>query len=274
LEKTVTTEVIGQWRAALPDLAPSRRLAILCGHPRSGTTLLEQILDSHAEIVSAEETHIMHDEAYLPLTRGISADKSLVTVLNSCETARLRESREDYFKCSELFLQKKIGNRWLLDKNPALTVLIPPVLRIFPETRFLVALRDPRDVCLSCFMQPLSINPVSSAYLTLEGTARQYASVVGFWKALMPRMAGQYIEICYEDLLADTEGVSRRALEFLNLPWDASVLHYNEHAQTKLIRSPTYRDVTKPLFKSSVGRWKNYEKYLSPCLEFLQPFIH
>ena len=75
----------------------------------------------------------------------------------------------------------------LLDKNPALNPRIPAIARIFPEARFLVAIRDPRDVCLSCFMQPLPVNPVSAAYLDLEGTAGQYASVMGFWRAVQPR---------------------------------------------------------------------------------------
>jgi len=115
LEQTVTAATCQRWREAARDLAPERALAVLCGHPRSGTTLLEQVLDSHPQIVSAEETHILHDEAYLPLTRDFSPDTPVVSVLDSTPVSKLRESRDNYFRCTELFLGKTLGDRLLLD---------------------------------------------------------------------------------------------------------------------------------------------------------------
>src|SRR5207302_5661447 len=140
-------------------------------------------------------------------------------VLDSAPPSRLRQSREDYFRFTELFLGKTIGDRLLTDKNPALNVLIPAVVRLFPEAKLLIALRDPRDVCLSCFMQPLALNPVSSAYLTLEGTATQYASVMGFWRAMLPRMRNASLEVRYEELVEDLESAARRVLDFLGVTW-------------------------------------------------------
>ena len=188
MEESISASVLERWWKAAEALPPRWRFAILCGHPRSGTTLLEQVLDSHPEVISAEETHILHDEAYLPLSRGFAPEASLLEVLESAPVSRLRQSRADYFRFTELFLGKAIGDRMLVDKNPALNVMIPAAVRIFPEAKLLIALRDPRDVCLSCFMQPLSPNPVSSAYLSLEGTVTQYLSVMGFWRALLPRL--------------------------------------------------------------------------------------
>src|SRR5439155_25985729 len=189
--------------AAGADFPPAWRFAVLCGHPRTGTTLLEQVLDSHPEVVTAEETHILHDEAYLPLSRGFPETASVLQVLDAAPPSQLRKSREDYFHYTGLFIGKSITDKLLIDKNPALNVLIPAVVRIFPEARFLLALRDPRDVCLSCFMQHLAINPVSSAYLSLESTAAQYASVMGFWRAMLPRMRNPSLEVRYEDLVYD-----------------------------------------------------------------------
>ena len=273
LEQTISAGVLERWAAAGNELKPSRRFAILLGHPRSGTTLLEQVLDYHPEIVSAEETHILHDEAYLPLSRGFPETASVLQVLDAAPPSQLRQSRENYFRFTELFIGKEIGSRLLVDKNPALNVLIPAVARIFPEARFLVTLRDPRDVCLSCFMQVLAINPVSSAYLTLEGTTTQYASVMGFWRAMLPRMRNPWIEVRYEELVKDLESAAKRTLGFLEVGWDEQVLRYHEHAQKKQVRSPSYADVTKPVFTSAVGRWRNYQKYLEPWMERLDPFL-
>jgi hypothetical protein len=197
----------------------------------------------------------------------------MLSVLESAAPDRLPQSRESYFRCMDLFHNKAIGNRLLIDKNPSLTALIPAVIRVLPETKFLVALRDPRDVCLSCFMQPLPLNQVSAIFLSLEGTVQEYTSLMGFWKAMAPRMRNPYLEVRYEDMVEDLESVSRRTLEFLGVPWDAGVLHFDEHARKKLVRSPTYADVTKPVFKGSVGRWRNYQRYFEPLQEKLEPFV-
>jgi len=122
-------------------------------------------------------------------------------------------------------------------------------------------------------MQPLPLNLTSGAYLSLEGTVAEYLSLMGIWKAISPRMRNPYIEVRYEDMVEDLESVSRRTLEFLGIPWDAGVLHFDEHARKKLVRSPTYADVTKPVFKRAIGRWRNYQKYFEPLQEKLEPFV-
>ncbi len=232
MEQSITAGVLERWAAAGEAVQPLHRLAILCGHPRSGTTLLEQVLDSHPGVVTAEETHILHDEAYLPLSRGFPPQASVLEVLESAPVSRLRQARENYFRFTELFLGQELGERLLVDKNPALNVLIPAAARIFPEARFLIALRDPRDVCLSCFMQPLSPNPVSSAYLSLEGTVTQYLSVMGFWRALLPRFRNPFLEVRYEELVENLQAVAGRVLEFLGIGWDERVMRFHEHARS------------------------------------------
>lgn len=273
MEATISASVLERWFKAQDALLPARRLAVLCGHPRSGTTLLEQVLDAHPDIVSAEETHILHDEAYLPLSRGFPPEASVLEVLDSAPASALLQSRQNYFRFTEPFIGKPVGDKLLVDKNPALNVLIPAVVRIFPEASFLVAIRDPRDVCLSCFMQPLALNPVSSAYLSIEGTVTQYASVMGFWRSVLPKLSNPWLEIRYEDAVENLETASRRVLAFLKVEWNDEVLRFHEHARSKPLRSPSYADVTKPVFQRAVGRWRNYEKYLEPSLERLLPFL-
>jgi len=270
--RDISADVLQRWFDLGEALEPPRRLALLCGHPRSGTTLLEQVLDSHPDIVSAEETPIFF-ETYLALKDGFPDGTSMLSVLESASPGRLVESRESYFRCMDLFHNKAIGDRLLIDKNPSLTTLIPGVIRVFPETKFLVALRDPRDVCLSFFMQPLPLNLTSAAYLSLEGTVEEYTSLMGIWRAMAPRMRNPHLEVRYEDMVEDLEAVSRRTLQFLGVPWDERVLRFDEHARKKLVRSPTCADVIKPVFKGAVGRWRNYEKYLEPLQEKLEPFV-
>jgi tetratricopeptide (TPR) repeat protein len=269
----ISTEMLQRWLDCAPALPPPRRLALLGGHPRSGTTLLEQVLDSHPDIISLEETTIFHDNAYLPLTRGLPEDTPMLSVLEAASTEALRQSRADYFRSAQMFLGHPIGHRLLIDKNPSLTFLIPLLVRVFPEIKLLVALRDPRDVVLSCFMQNLPLNQGSSPYLNLESTVEEYVTMMGLWQTLAPMLKGRYLEVRYEDMVTDLEAMARRALDFLGAPWDARVLGFDEHARQKMVRSPTYADVTQPVYKRAVGRWKNYQKYLDPHLPKLEPFI-
>lgn len=272
LRSAVTPEVLSQWHKLGGELLPERRIALLCGHPRSGTTLLEQVLDSHPDIVSAEETSIFHDQAYPFLYRHSPAEADVFNVLKSASPPTLQQARNNYFRCVEAFLETAIGKRLLVDKNPILTFLLIPFIRIFPETKILAALRDPRDVCLSCFMQPLTLNQSAASFLTLEGTVDHYVELMTMYQGFRSQILTPQMEVRYEDMVSDLNSVSRKVLKFLGIPWDERVLQFHEHAQKKLVRSPTYADVTKPVFKRAVGRWRNYEKYLAPHLEKLRPF--
>jgi tetratricopeptide (TPR) repeat protein len=265
--------MVSRWKEQAGILESPRRIALLCGHPRSGTTLLEQVLDSHPDCISAEETTVFQRESFGTLLRGAPRDRLMLDLLEGVSTETLRQARKNYAEYMGKFLGEPIGERILIDKNPSLTGLVPAFTRVFPEARLLVALRDPRDVCLSCFMQPLPLGQGSSTFLTLEGTTHEYAAVMGLWRAAAPCLGNSLMEIRYEELVDDLENVARRALEFLGVAWDETVLRFNEHAQKKLVRSPTYAAVVKPISRSAVGRWRNYEKHLEPWLGTLAPFV-
>jgi tetratricopeptide (TPR) repeat protein len=273
MEQTLSTAVLDRWRAEAANLQPARRIALLCGHPRSGTTLLEQVLDAHTDIISAEETKMMHDDAYLPLIRDFPEGTSILQALDSVPLSVIAHARENYFRCIEMFIRRKIDGRLLVDKNPSLNLMIPIVVRIFPETKFIVALRDPRDVIVSCFQQALPLTPISSAYLSLEGTVNQYANVMGFWLDMLPRMADYWIHVRYEEMIEDLPRVARSVLGFLGLGFEENVLKFYEHARAKRVNSPSHDDVRKPLYRSAVGRWRNYQKYLEPYLPALERFL-
>jgi tetratricopeptide (TPR) repeat protein len=273
LRQQLNADVLRRWHDGRQELQPLRRLALLCGHPRSGTTLLEQVLDSHPDIISAEETNIFHDHAYPLLSRAVPPEATILSVLESTPTGRLQEARQNYFRCMESFLGNPIAGRLLLDKNPILTFLIPAFVRIFPETQFLVALRDPRDVVLSCFMQPLPLNQSAAAFLTLAGAVEDYAALMTMYQTLAPLMPNPCLEVRYEDMVEDLGAVARKTLDFLGVAWDERVLRFDEHARQKVVRSPTYADVTQPVYKRARGRWRNYQKYLEPHLEKLKPFV-
>ncbi|MGA9778330.1 MAG: sulfotransferase [Verrucomicrobiia bacterium] len=285
---SVSAEIFRRWFDLGRELQPPRRLAMLCGHPRSGTTLLEQVLDSHPDIISAEETEIFYEDAYVPLARtqpppeprpGLPPEfqatvRMELSVLENASTGSLRRCREDYFRMMELCLGQPIGDRLLIDKKPAFSLMALGFQRIFPETKFIVALRDPRDVCLSCFMQYFTpINLRNAAFFNLKDTVEEYVEDMNIWRTIAPMMPGRYLVVRYEDMVEDLESVARKTLEYLGVSWDEKVLKYHERAQKKLVRTPSYADVTRPVFKTARGRWRNYQKYLEPYLHRLEPLV-
>jgi len=274
MQQSASDQAVQRWRkSGTTDLQPARSLALLCGHARAGTTLLEYVIDAHPGVTSAEESMVFHNQAYYPLGQVVSRNATFVASLDWLAPRTMRQIRAGYFRGIESLLGEPIGGRLLLDKNPANTFDVPAIARIFPETKFVAALRDPRDVCLSCFMQPVNVLPDTAAWLSLEETIQHYTCIMGLWAACKPCLGDLALEVRYEDLVEDLEASARRVLDFLSLPWDDRVLRFHEHARGKLVRSPTFAEVTKPLYRASVGRWKNYQKYFEPHLPKLAPML-
>ena len=261
-----------RWTATA-KVFPHCKQALLTSFPRSGTTLLEQVLDSHPGLVSADEREAFGRDIFPAIWRSPTTPLPTADALDAVPPARLLAHRERYFAYMAAALNEPIGDRVHLDKNPSLTPLLPGMLRLFPETMLLIALRDPRDVVISCFMQYLPLNPNSVCFLTLERTARRYAHDLKLWLDLREKICNPWLEVRYEDCVGNLEREARRALAFVGLPWDPNVLDYRERLKTKAVASPTYEAVSQPLYSSAIGRWKNYRKYLEPVLPFLQPCI-
>jgi hypothetical protein len=274
MREQISPDILQRWQELQNELLPLHRLTLLAGHPRSGTTLLEQVLDAHPEIVSAEETNNFSDCVYLPHKRKHPETTPMLTMLESAPMDQILSYRGNYVRASELSIEASLEQRLLIDKNPSYTFMIPAFIRFFPESKFLVALRDPRDVCLSCFMQAfVPVQEVSSAWLRLESTVQEYAALMSTWQTLKPMLKNPWLEVRYEDMVENLEPIARKTLDFLEVKWDERVLGFHEHAKTKIVRSPTYSDVTQKVFKRARGRWRNYQKYLEPHLHILEPFV-
>jgi tetratricopeptide (TPR) repeat protein len=272
LTQSLTREHFRKWTEAGKGFA-LRKMAVLASFPRSGTTLLEQVLDSHPDIVSSDEREAFGRDIFPAMWRTAKTPVPTIEALDAIPAERLAAQRERYLAYMAAALNEPIGERLHLDKNPTLTLLIPGMLRLFPETRLLIALRDPRDVIVSCFMQYLPMNANSVCFLTLERAARRYANDMGAWLKLRELVCAPWLEVRYENCVKDLEQEARRTLDFLGLPWNQQVLEYRERLKTKAVASPTYEAVSRPLYTSAIGRWKNYQKYLEPCTETLAPFI-
>jgi hypothetical protein len=152
-------------------------------------------------------------------------------------------------------------------------VFLPLMQRLFPASRFIFALRDPRDVVLSCFMQGFDLNEAMRHFLSLEETARYYAAVMGVGADAAERLGPRLHRVRYEDVVADTEGEARRLLAFLGLAWEPAVLEFQKTARSRRINTPSYSQVAEPIYTRAKERWRRYETQLAPVLPVLEPFV-
>jgi tetratricopeptide (TPR) repeat protein len=272
--ESVNGDDLRRWQTAPPPSAPAR-LAQLTSFPRSGTTLLESILDAHPGIVSSEEREVFGRDILGASWKESHEDiPPTVAAFDAIPAAKLAMLRQRYLRAMEEALDEPLTDRLHIDKNPTHTLFIPAIVRLFPETQFLVALRDPRDVVVSCYLQYLPLNPNSVCFLSWEATARRFALDMGTWLRLRSFLdRASWLEVRYEDVVADLPAAARRALAFLRLPWHDAVLGYRERLAARTVHTPTYLDVVQPIHRRTIGRWKNYTRWLAPCLPTLDPLV-
>ncbi len=269
---SITRDDFRRWRNETAHLPPAR-IAMLTGFPRSGTTLLEQLLDAHPDLISSEERDFIGRDLLCNFMsrRGKTP---FLDVLNERGAAEIEGLRRRYFEAMEFLLGESISGRMHLDKNPSYNLMTPLMLRLFPESRLIVALRDPRDVVVSCYLRYLPLNSVSVRFLDVQRTAERYAFDMSAWLKFRELIEVPWCQVRYEDIVADAEGQTRQALATLNLAWDSQVLDYRQRiSASKRVNSPSYEAVAQPIYTRAVGRWKNYEKYLEPALATVEPFI-
>ena len=205
-------------------------------------------MDAHSGVVSAEETGFF-TETFLRL--GYGRPLGVIPMLDSLTGAAVREAREDYLRRMEAFVGAPTSDLLLIDKNPSLITLLPMILHVFPQVQLIVALRDPRDVCLSCFMQPLRPSPVTAMYLTLEQTVEEYCAVMSYWQAIKPLLPNPALEVRYEAVVADVQVQAERTLQFLKLDWEPAVLRFAERSSKSWYARPRTRRSRGP---SRVGQ--------------------
>jgi len=268
----LTPATLQRWRDKSPTTAVSNPLALLGGHPRSGTTLLEQILGTHPGIIAFDESEafvqeIWHRLAPMQATQSLSAQE-----LDGIEASRVDQMRQRYFKSLLREAQGEIRNRVLLDKNPSPTAALHLWLRVFPELKVIIALRDPRDVVISCYFQNLMLTPTNANFLSLERTVKHYADLMDVWLRLREIGGFEWIESRYEDLVDNAEAEGKRVTEFCGLAWDSRQTSFHEAARKKVLFAPTFSDVAQPVHKRAVGRWHHYAEALTPLQSRLRPY--
>jgi tetratricopeptide (TPR) repeat protein len=268
----LTGETIQRWRAEGSRSATLRPLAFLGGHPRSGTTLLEQILDAHPNLLAFDESEAFSQEIWHQLAPMQETHALDLKRLNGLTSARRAELCDRYLKSLLRESPAPSNARVWLDKNPSPTAALHLWLRLFPASKVIIALRDPRDIIVSCFFQNLALTPTNANFLSLERTVKHYADLMDVWLRLRELGGFDWLETRYEDLVENMENEGRRVTAFLGLKWDPVQARFHEVAASKFVFSPTYNDATQSVHSRSVGRWRHYAEALAPFEQHFRPY--
>lgn len=256
----------------------------LLGFPRSGTTLLEQVLEAHPRIQTMGEPPTVSDTLKKAINwmqaKAVMSGKSssnpswksqwlsVFALMGELGDAELGKLRETYYEVVDRTLALEDGNV-LVDKMPLNTVDIGFILRLFPNARFIVALRHPCDSVLSGYMHSFKMNDAMANFLDLENGSSFYAHVMQLlWQyEKLFNLSERIHYIRYEDLVTDFESEARKVIDFLGVEWSDEVLHYDERAlRRNTISTPSYQGVTQKIYSSSKERWRNYAQLMAPVL--------
>lgn len=224
------------------------------GMPRSGTTLVEQIIDAHPEAHGAGELNILPE-----IVKSIQDRLGTQRPYPQCAQLLTRKSAAMLGQAYlDFILPLAPGARRIVDKALRTYPHIGLLHLILPNARMIHCRRDPMDTCLSCFMASLSPSrhPYIADLSSLGFYYRQYDRLMRHWREVGIDM----LEVQYEELVMDQERVSRKIIDFCDLDWDPRCLRFHESG--RLVLTLSYDQVRRPLYTSAIGRYKKYEKHL------------
>jgi tetratricopeptide (TPR) repeat protein len=244
----------------------SRVPIFVVGFPRSGTTLTEQILASHPQIHGSGENSFIENlasAAILKVQKEAATDEKLgfPESLSYLPAEPFRRAGELYV---ERLRQIAPDAPHITDKLPANFMFVGFIHLILPNARIIHVKRDAMDTCISCFAQRFRLDNVGFSYDLgeLGRHYRQYLDLMEHWRRIMP--AGSMLEVQYENLVDNLEGEARRLLDYCGLAWDERCLAF--HRTERAVRTASLAQVRQPIYRSSVQRWRRYEKHLGPLI--------
>jgi len=239
------------------------------GFPRSGTTLLEQMLDAHPDFRSMDERAYIHD---------LIESMQLVGQRYPADLANLTQEDADQLRGVYRRLVGEVlpdlGGRRLVDKNPLNMLCLPMIMRLFPQARIILCLRHPCDVLLSCSMQPFRSPAFMVLCSSLQRLAQGYVRAFDQWHRDAEVFAPRVLEWHYESVVSRFDDQVARLAQFLDVTDPSPMARFAEHARAKrFISTPSYAQVTQGVHRGAVGRWQNYRERFEPVLTKLQPWI-
>jgi len=246
---------------------PSERPVFILGMPRSGTTLVEQILSSHPEVCGAGElaklTQLTAAATQRHTPRGAQQQRNYPLWVPEARADEFTSMAQQFLDYLDEF---DAGAARVTDKMPHNFTLVGLIAILFPNARIIHCMRDPVDVCLSCFRQNFAApHPYSLDLADLGHHYRQYREYMAHWRQVVP--SHQLYEVQYEELVQAQEDVSRELIDHIGLEWDDNCLQF--HQKERAVKTASLAQVRQPIYTKSMKKWKPYAPYLGELFRAL-----
>lgn len=265
LARACTPDHFRRWRQVTNQRADEHSV-LLTGLPRSGTTLLERMLDAHSGIEAVDECDLF-PRLIMPLLLGGRPLRAFdVDQLDQLPEAMVTRRRRLYLRRLRSSIGADQRQTLLVDKNPSLLPLLAFYQRALPFSKIVVALRDPRDLLISSWMTFFPLNDFSIDLLDLKTAAQRIASDLELWLQLREKLPDGFVECRYEQLVREPQRTASEVLDLLGLGWQDSQLNYHEMIEKSPVHSPSFERVMQPPDDASLGRWRHYERQISAVL--------
>ncbi len=262
VDRTIATFTPEYFRRTAGFGVSSEKPVFVFGMPRSGSTLIEQILASHSRVCGLGEWALATASwNQLPAAMGMASSPLECLPLLTAEATR--HCANGYL--SQIARLSKGAGERLVDKRLENWVHLGWLATMFPKARFIHCCRDLRDVALSCWMNNFLSIDWANDLGQIAARMRQYRRAMAHWREVLPV---PILELQYERLVADQEGESRRLIEWLGLQWEPACLEF--HRTQRSVRTASDIQVRKPIFSQSIGRWRHYTGTLRPLIEELK----
>lgn len=253
-----------------PGVSPAPLFIV--GFPRSGTTLVEQMLSTHPHIHAGDELnalHLVESSAAAVLGSQQPFPDCLTAVLDPPHREALGAFRDQYLRLARESRAIDENCPWFTDKMPLNETRLGLIRLLFPQSPVVHVVRHPLDVVLSCFMNELTHGKLCA--LAVESAAQHYVAVMDLVTRQVDDLGLRYLRIRYEDLVDDPEGELRRVFSLIGEPWVARCLDF--HLSGRVARTASYAQVSQPLYRTSQERWRHYRQHLAPAITILSPLI-
>ena len=249
-----------------PVAGAAARHIFLLGYPRSGTTLVENILASLPDVLALEERPTLRDadEAFL----GDNAGFERLAALTTADALPFRQAYWARVKAAGL----DVAGRTFVDMDPLKGLRLPMIARLFPDARILIMRRDPRDIVWSCFHTNFALTSTSYEFTSLERTALHFDALMRLTQTSLEMLPLATHEVRYDALVRDFEATTQRMCAFAGLPWSADLRHFDRTAQARGVSTASAAQVRKPLYDGT-RQWERYAAQLAPVMPILQPWI-
>jgi hypothetical protein len=253
-----------------PQDAPADRVqthAFLLGFPRSGTTLLENALGGHPDIVTHEERDTLTEA-----TVDFMSDVDDLEVLQDLPEDRLDAYRRAYWRRVEAYGVTP-DRKVFIDKQPMNTIKLPLICKLFPRAKILFAMRDPRDVVFSCFRHRFQANAMTYETLDLERCARFYDSVMTLRELCRAKLHYEEHVVVYEVLVQGFDAEAAAVCRYLGVDWSEEMKGFAARAQAGKVATVSGAQLAKGLYQSGAGQWRRYARELAPAIRIVTPWV-